>query len=409
MGEEPTPDPNGPKLGSVNVTLVVCVLLAFLTAGVSYLIFSTQPKAERTTETRKSAMGVKVIEVHPGTYRPRIEALGVVEPSREIVLSPRISGEVLERAPGFDPGAFLNAGELALKIDPADFEIQQKQRQSELSQAKADLSIEMGRQRIAESDLDLLRQSVRGENRNLVLRQPQLIAAQALVEAAQARVEQAALDVARTSILAPFDAQVLERMVDVGSQVAPGDELATLVGIDTYWVVATVPLSSLPQIDFANREGGAGSVAQVRNRSSWPSGSTREGTVERLIGSLAEGTRLARIVIKVDDPLAREPALAGKPPLIIGAILQVTIEGKELSNVVRLDRDYLRENDTVWLMKDEKLAIAEVEVVFRDAQSAYIAKGLEAGDRVVTTSLATVAEDAPLSVENGEEETGGQE
>ena len=47
-------------------------------------------------------------------------------------------------------------------------------------------------------------------------------------------------------------------------------------------------------------------------------------------------------------------------------------------------------------MKHEKLEIRKTEVVFRDAEYAYIRKGLESGEEVVTTTLATVAEGVGL-------------
>jgi hypothetical protein len=57
-----------------------------------------------------------------------------------------------------------------------------------------------------------------------------------------------------------------------------------------------------------------------------------------------------------------------------------------------LSRDYLRQNDTVWVMVDGKLQIRQADVVFRDAEHAYIRAGVEEGEHVVTTSLATVTE-----------------
>ena len=43
-------------------------------------------------------------------------------------------------------------------------------------------------------------------------------------------------------------------------------------------------------------------------------------------------------------------------------------------------------------MKDDKLEVRETEIVFQDAGHAYVRTGLESGDEVVTTTLATVAE-----------------
>ena len=44
------------------------------------------------------------------------------------------------------------------------------------------------------------------------------------------------------------------------------------------------------------------------------------------------------------------------------------------------------------VMKDGKLEIRETKIVFRDADYAYIREGLDDGDEVVTTTLATVAD-----------------
>ena len=51
-------------------------------------------------------------------------------------------------------------------------------------------------------------------------------------------------------------------------------------------------------------------------------------------------------------------------------------------------------------MKDGRLEIRRLEIVFQDAGHAYAREGLEDGDRVVTTSLATVREGAALRLKS---------
>ena len=63
-----------------------------------------------------------------------------------------------------------------------------------------------------------------------------------------------------------------------------------------------------------------------------------------------------------------------------------------MNDVVRLNRDYVRQDDRVWVMAEGKLTILEVDIVFQDAEHAFIAGGLEHGDQVITSSLATVRE-----------------
>lgn len=393
--------------GSTVLTIVVCTLLVLATAGVGWWIYESQPEAQQSESTRETAMLVEVTTAERGTFRPQIVALGPVRPAREIQLSPRVAGEVIARSPAFNPGGVVEKGQLLLEIDPADFQNALQQRQSERDQAQADLQQEMGRQRIAASDLELLKEleeSTTDNNRDLVLRKPQLDTARAQLASAEAALKQARLDLERTTIKAPFTLQVLERNVDVGSQVAPAADLGRLVGIETYWVIATVPLEALAWIEFSDEPGQDGSSVEIRNRAAWPPDTSRQGRVAGLVGTLSEETRLARILVTVDDPLALEPAHDGQPRLLLGSIVQGTITGREIKDVVRLDRSLLREGDTVWVMdEDDLLHLAEVEVTFRDARYAYVSSGLDDGDRVITTNLATVSEDAPLRLEGGGE------
>jgi hypothetical protein len=108
-----------------------------------------------------------------------------------------------------------------------------------------------------------------------------------------------------------------------------------------------------------------------------------------MIGTLDQQTRLARVLVTVSDPLAQTTAA---PPLILDTLIEARIEGKPIEDVVRLSRQHVHERDTVWVMNDNQLEIRPVDIVFEDARHAYVRKGLESGEEVVTTTLATVAD-----------------
>ena len=99
------------------------------------------------------------------------------------------------------------------------------------------------------------------------------------------------------------------------------------------------------------------------------------------------------VLITVPDPLGRQ---SDAPPLILDTLIDVQIEGRPIEDVVRLSREYVRDRDTVWVMKDRKLKIRETDIVIRDAEYAYIRNGLASGEEVVTTTLATVADGVGL-------------
>ena len=374
-------------------TLTLIAALVAVTAGAVVLIFRTEPTPERGGATKQTAMLVEVTRAEGGTFRPRFRATGTVRPAREVILRPRVEGRVVERAPSLDPGATVTAGETLVRLDPADYENTLAERESALRQARAELALERGRQTVAEAEVDLFEGTLGGDSRALALREPQLRAARARVAAAEAAVAQARLELERTTVTAPFDAHVLSRDVAVGSRVAAGDRLARLVGVARYWVEATVPVERLRWLRFPQDGERPGARARIRDRSAWPADVHRTGRLERVIGRLEDDTRLARVLITVPDPLARK---ADKPRLLVNGYVHVRIRGRPLADVVRLDRDLLRQEETVWVMADGELAIHEVTIATRDAEHVYIRDGLDAGERVVTSDLATIRDGAPL-------------
>ena len=75
--------------------------------------------------------------------------------------------------------------------------------------------------------------------------------------------------------------------------------------------------------------------------------------------------------------------------MILGAYVRVEIEGKELSDIVLVDRQFLRDGKRVWVMTpDGKLDMRAVEIVWGDSECVCVAAGLEDGDLLITSNLA---------------------
>ena len=384
---------------STKKIILICIGIIVLAIVVTSFIFMSEPTAQKEGATREMAMLVNVTEAEEGNFAPLLVATGTVEPVEDVIISARVGGEVVRRAPAFVPGGFVKKGEVLLQIDPADYRNNLELRQSELLQAQTELDVEMGRQEVAQQDLELVGgQTLTEQEKSLVLRQPQLNAVRARIKAAQAAVDQARLDLNRSTIRAPFDAHIITQNVTTGSQVAPGEDLGRIVGTEQYRVILSLPVSRLRWLTFPDSEHKKGSPVQIRNTAAWPPDTYRTGYLASQVGALDNQTRQARILVEVPDPLAQDTA-AGKPELIIGTFVETLVEGNEISNVVRLNRDYLRDNNKVWVMMDGKLSIKEVEVLLTDNQYAYISKGLQGGEKIITTNLSTVAEGIAVRTE----------
>ena len=290
---------------------ILWICLGILGAGIliTVLIFNTEPEAKREGASVETAMLVDVLPVEKGTFEPVIVATGTVQPVEDVNLSPLVSGQVIRRDPSFTPGGFVKKNQVLLQIDPSDYRNTLELRRGEYMQSQTTLDTEMGRQQIAEQDLELIAgDSLFGDNplseeeRQLVLRKPQLNAVKANIGAAKASVDQARLNLERTTIRAPFDAHILSQNVTKGSLVSQGDILGRIVGINEYWVVATVPVSKIQWLSFPNDDSEKGAPVRIENPSVWASGAYRDGYLDRQIGALDGQTRLARVLVKVTRP-----------------------------------------------------------------------------------------------------------
>jgi RND family efflux transporter MFP subunit len=376
-----------------NVVLPPLVILGGIRAFQH--LMATGPVAERKPPARRA----RLVEVATVWRRPAnavVEAMGTVLPAREVALRPRVSGEVREFDPRLIPGALFHAGDLLVRLDATDYELAVARRESELAKARADLALEMGNQRIARRELELLGEGVSAEDRALLLREPQLESIQAAIKAAEVALEEAANDVGRTEIRAPFNCLVQERLVDIGARVSPTTTLASLIGTDEYRVEVSLPVASLRHLGLSAADGEKSVTARIYDEAAWGSGVLRHARVVGLIGSLETAGRMARLLLSVADPLAID-AERGQAMMHLGSFVRTEIDGGGIGEVVAIDSEFLREGESVWLLDAaDRLEIRRVTVAYRQRGTVFVSEGLSDGDRLVTTDLSTPVPGMPL-------------
>jgi len=381
------------------VALTVAAILAGA-GGIVAWMMQADTTAERS-ETERPPRLVETTRVEPGTERVRLEAFGEVRPAREVTLRPRVSGEILALGEGVEPGGHLAEGDTVVRIDPADYELALKRARSALTQARSERDREAGRQAVAEAEFERAApEDVSPEQRRLMLRLPQLESAEAAVESAAAEMEQARLDLARTTVRAPFDARVTERMVNRGTRATTATDLVRLVGTDRWWVELALPQSGLRWVELPEGPDRPGSTVRIHHQA-WGPQAYREGRVIRVRTDVEEGGRLARLLVAVPDPLNRTGE--ERPRMLLGSFVEGTILGRRLEGVYRLDAAWLRQGDGVWVMDDsDRLVVREPEVLHRGTGTALVRGGLKPGDRVVTSDLAVVRPGMALRTEDGD-------
>jgi RND family efflux transporter MFP subunit len=370
-------------------------------AAGAYRFVSTRPGMPERPP-RPSSTLVTVTPVTPTTERVTVEAMGTVVPARETVLMPQVSGRIVWLSPEFLIGGRFRKDEEMLRLEKRDYELAVEQRRADVARAECDVKLEEGQQIIAKAELDVTGLAAESEaSRDLILRKPHLKRVQAALAAAQASLEDARLDLERTVVRAPFNAVVTGQHVDLGTQASPQTRLVTLVGTDAYWVKVSLPVEKLAWIRVPRRPGEEGAAAEVR-QAGLGVRDVRPGRVIRSLAQMETAGRLANLLVEVKDPLDLGAAGTSRPPLLLGAYVEVAIEGRTLENVVALPRGAVREGKRAWIMTPENtLAIREIDVVWRDRERVLVAGGLAAGERVVTSAIPTPVNGMRLRVVGG--------
>ncbi|HLU49809.1 MAG TPA: HlyD family efflux transporter periplasmic adaptor subunit, partial [Planctomycetota bacterium] len=384
--------------------IAIVFVLGLALAATAWLL--RHPREAQRAEPPRSVPHVRALEVHPQDFDVTVRTQGTVEPRLVTSLVADVAGRIVEVASRWGNGAFFEKGDLLIQIDPSDYELAAVALEAEVAQAELKLAREREEASSARSEWERLGSSS-GKPSALLLREPQLREAEALLEAAKARKRKADLDLARTRITAPFDCRVLATQVEVGQFVSGGTLLGRIYGVEYADVRVPVPdgdlafldlpplrwrddprarerstakqrsssgiangaggemldaagriesNGSLPQ-DPASRDANAGGLATSGDASApGPQATLRAryageevawtGTVIRTEAEIDPRTRMTHLVVRVADPFGLEGA-PWPAPLSPGLFVRVELAGRTLEDVIVLPRHALRDEDRV--------------------------------------------------------------
>jgi len=352
-------------------------------AVVAWILFKTAPKTE-PEEKPRSKTSVQVIELEPTSERVLVTSWGTVIPAQEITVRPQVSGQILEIHKDLVPGGRLAKDDTLLKIDPADYQHNIIEREAELANAQFEYDLELGQQAIAKREWERLKSEIPDTDANpaLALRKPHLQKAAAMITKANNAIERAQLDLKRTTIKSPFNCMVLSESVDIGQLVDSGNGIAKLVGTDAFWIQASVQLGDLKRIQVSKNPQADIRLDAGANPKPW------KGKVIRLLSDLESNSRMARILIEVEDPLGIKNPANEQIPLLLGSYVRVNIEAGNLENVLKIPRSALREGKRIWLVKsDNRIRIAEPEILWTQEETIFISNVLQNGERLIVSDL----------------------
>ncbi len=357
------------------------IVASVVVAGVLIATKEEPPRAEKPLEGTL----VEVIRIGTSRHEVNLHAKGTVVPAMEIMLQTEVGGRVIWQSGELVPGGRFETDQPILKVDARDYKLAVESAKSQVRAARLELTLERRRGEVAKREWNSFGKiDATDEQRALAQREPQLEAAKLALRAAESSYERAALDLKRTTLRAPFNAMVVTESVDLGQLISPQTTVARLVGTDEYHVQVSVPVASLRTIR-PRTEDQPGSPATIVQRVGQGT-IERRGEVIRQLPDLDPGGAMARILVRIENPLGEK----GDLPLLLGSFVDVATEAQPIDDAIRVPRVALRNGRNLYVMNDQNLLeIREVEIAWSEPESVLVTGGLQPNERVVISRIPT--------------------
>ncbi len=384
------------KNKAMKIVLPVVIVLAGF--AVMQIMVLRRPAPQKEVKDHPGLLA-EVTRLSMENHRIKIFGTGTVKARREATITPQVSGVITYLSPNFIAGGFFKQGEPLFKVESLDYKLAVDRARAAVAQAEFELAKEESNARVAGIEWRQMAKNNNDLPNPLVLYEPQLKKARANLLSAEAELKQAELNLQRTLVKAPFNCRIRQENIDLGQYVGSGLSVGTVAGTDIAEVEVPLPVEKLQWIDIP-RQGAkkAGSPAMLSVNAGnrifrW------HGRVVRSIGEFDPKSRMARVVVAVNDPyqLSKESIIKKKPDLEIEMFVEVVIDGNTLTNVIPIPRRALRHDSTVWIADEQnKLRVRNVKVVWRQREIVLIKEGLKPGELLVLTRLPGAADGMKL-------------
>jgi len=371
-------------------TLIALSVLLILGFGIYRLILANKPEA-RTFTPPPAVVSVEAEQPGLSDYPIKVNTNGTVMAATRSTLVAQVSGEITRVSSSFASGGQFKRGDVLLEIDPRNYASLVSSSSANYSQAQA--SLEQEKAEAAQALKEWQRLDFDGQPSDLVLRKPQLAAAEAAVKSAKAAFEKAQLDFSKTTVRAPFDGNIIDTNVDVGQFVSTGTSLGEIFSDDGLEVPMPLNQVQYSQLLIENKPrviltANFGGVAHQ-----W------QATVVRSDNIFDTSTRQLNVIAKITDPISDKGLR-----LKIGQYLSAVIEGRIVAQAVVVPNQSIREGRYLYIYDDGVIRRRDIDISWQDEQNAIVA-GVQANEWVVSTSLggAVSGANARLIGENAEQ------
>ena len=303
--------------------------------------------AEESAEIREVPRNVRVLELARTSVIEYFEIAGPVTPVRAADLSAEETGPVV--ALNAEKGSHVAAGQTIVEQERTILAV-------ELAAAGSALANQ-------EYNVDKVRQLHDAGKVSRI----ELLTAESAYEQARAMVEVGRVRYARAAVKAPFDGVLVDRWVDLGELVAPGQRVARVIDPYTLKIEAFLTDSQIGWVDLGDAatvllgESGAVAVASLTYVSP---------EADRMTGKFA-------VELEIPNPDLRYRS---------GVIGRARLPKRQSVGVVAVPRDAVmtgRAGPTAYVVEGDRARLRQLTLGASQGLMVVVVSGVEAGERLV--------------------------
>ncbi len=385
-------------------------LMAYAGNSVWQELQASWSEERQSRPARERVFAANVVTVRPETIQPILTTFGEVRSRRSLQLRAASGGEVVWLSEVFEEGGAVAAGELLLRIDPAEAQSARDTARADKAEAEADLrdaerSLALARDEIlAAEDQARLRANALTRQQDLLSRG---VGSQAAVEtaelalssanqallsrrqaaaAAEARIDQAKTALQRreialrqaerqltdTEIFAEFSGVLSNVGIVQGGLVSAGETLAEL--IDPNALEVSFRLSTPQYARFVSDSGQLVGADVMASIDVLGINLEAEGRISRESAAVGEGQTGRLLFARLDEAPGFRP----------GDFVTVRISEPPLERVARVPSSAVDASSSVLVVgEEERLEVAQVQVLRREGDDVLLRARDLAGREIV--------------------------
>ncbi len=415
------------KIMSILRRILVCLLILIFGITVTAVLGSLEPELEQRTE-EELARSLICLPVKEQNVRLTLSGYGTAKPNLIVQISSQVGGKVVYERPCLEAGCIVPQGEVILRIDPRDYEIQLRNSQAELKRLRSEYAIV--KRSIDDLERELLEQNKvlalteEAHKRNIKLFAKKVIsesqyensqkafalqrsenirlkgtlaqagisqeAIDSQIEKSLADIDKAKIDLERCTIASPFTGRIDSLNVRKDSFVKVGDKLFEIfddsnievaIDIDALKITNLIDLKDILDDQYIAWFRDAGNIPAEVN---WADRSDKDdfktdGRIVR-IERFNERSRTFTMVVKPEYK-------SGQKPILANMFCRVTIFGRTVNDVFVVPRLAIQLDGNVFVAdEDSCLRSRNIEII-NSSESGVVVRGLKRGDELLMQRL----------------------